>query len=74
MSRKLVLTALTLAASFSFCASALADVPMPECVGNPACNQNQGCSIGTPAVNAGEAGLVALFAAAALVAARRRAR
>lgn len=56
-------------------ASAFADVPMPECVNNPACNQGGGCSgsalpSGTPA----GAGIAALLAATALLAGRRRAR
>lgn len=66
-------TTLTLALGAS---SAFADVPFPECVNNPACNQGGGgCSVSTlPADAAVGAGAVVLAAAALLAARRKRAR
>lgn len=75
MTTKILLSiATTLALGFTS-VQALADVPMPECVGNPACQQPGGCSVGALPVGApAGAGAIALAAAAALIVRRRRVR
>jgi MYXO-CTERM domain-containing protein len=54
--------------------SARADVPMPECVNNPACDQGGGCSLSaTPADASLGTAALALVAAGTLLMRRRRA-
>jgi MYXO-CTERM domain-containing protein len=53
-------------------AAALADVPMPECVDNPACAQPQSCSVSVPVGSPAGVGVAAFVGAAALLARRRR--
>jgi hypothetical protein len=64
------------AAAFAFAlaaGNARADVPMPECVDNPACNQGGGCSVSQLSAHApAGAGAVALAAAIAFAMRRRR--
>jgi len=74
MTRKLLLSVATTLTLGLGTANAFADVPMPECVNNPACNQGGGCSVSSLPAQGGIAGALALTAAAALLAGRRRAR
>ena len=75
MTHKALLSAAAFVTFSLVSAAALADVPMPECVDNPACQQPEKCSV-SPALGSAPAGVSAfvLAAAAALLARRRRAR
>ncbi len=68
--------AIPFAAAFAFALAASparADVPMPECVDNPACNQGGGCSVSQLSSHApAGAGVVALGAALVFALRRRR--
>ena len=72
MTHKFVLSATAAFALSLVSASALADVPMPECVNNPACQQPGGCSVSTLPVGAPVGAGLAAIAAALAFAARRR--
>ena len=75
MTQKSVVIAATLMTLGLGSTSAFAELPWPECVDNPACNQGGGCSVGTaPADVSLGMGAVALAAAATLIARRRFAR
>lgn len=54
-------------------APAFADVPVPECVDNPACHSGKGCSVGAlPGGAPAGAGAFAVVGLGALLVARRR--
>lgn len=73
MLQKTIISAATLITLGLVSANAFADTPWPECVGNPACDQGGGCAVSSmPAEASLGAGAIALAAAAALIARRRR--
>jgi len=73
MTRKALLPLAAFVAVSLASVAALADVPMPECVDNPACSQPQSCSVSVPVGAPVGVSVVALAAAAALLVRRRRA-
>ena len=75
MTRTILILPVASALVFGLVSStASADVPMPECVDNPACEQGGGCSVGGPVEGAPAAAGLLLMSAAVLVMARRRLR
>jgi MYXO-CTERM domain-containing protein len=73
MTKKITLSMAALAALVLSAAPAFADVPMPECVDNPACQSSGGCSVSdAPGAATAGVGVFALGAAALLLSRRRK--